>query len=164
MPIAFRRLSRRLLSTAKGRAGLVTRQVSSRNTLPFCRGIPYRKDGTSSSAPHTPSPAAGCSKSLNLQQQRRRYGKNTDPFAGGTFCTRRRALSVQTPKPHPQLLSTQSSSSCCLARRNPQTVVKPTTHGGSCLGNLHCYTQQQCATATLDCSAVWRPFVPQTAC
>ena len=112
MPIAFRRLSRRLLSTAKGRAGLVTRQVSSRNTLPFCRGIPYRKDGTSSSAPHTPSPAAGCSKSLNLQQQRRRYGKNTDPFAGGTFCTRRRALSVQTPKPHPQLLSTQSSSSC----------------------------------------------------
>ena len=67
MPIAFNRLSRRLLRTAKGRAGLVTRQVSSRNTLPFCRGIPYRKEGTSCSAPHTPSPAAGCSKSLNLQ-------------------------------------------------------------------------------------------------
>ena len=61
MPIAFSRLSSLLLRTAKGRAGLVTRQVSSKNTRPGCRGMAYRKDGTSCWDPHTPSPAAGCS-------------------------------------------------------------------------------------------------------
>lgn len=68
MPIAFRRLSSLLLRTAKGRAGLVTRQVSSKKTLPGCRGMPYRKDGTSCWDPHTPSPAAGCSWSFSLHK------------------------------------------------------------------------------------------------
>ena len=61
MPMALSRLSSLRLRTAKGRAGLVTRQVSSRKTRPGFRGMAYRKEGTSCWDPHTPSPAAGCS-------------------------------------------------------------------------------------------------------
>ena len=67
MPMAFKRRSSRRFSTAKGKAGFVTRQVSSRKTRPGDSGMPYRNEGTSCWAPQTPSPAAGCSWSFNLQ-------------------------------------------------------------------------------------------------
>ena len=73
--MALRRLSSRRFRTAKGKAGFVTRQVSSRNTRPGCKGMPYRKEGTSSCAPHTPSPAAGCSKSCNLRNVSNSYAE-----------------------------------------------------------------------------------------
>ena len=66
IPMAFSRRSSRRLRTANGRAGLVTRQVSSRKTLPGCRGMPYRNEGTSCWVPHSPSPPPGCSCSCNL--------------------------------------------------------------------------------------------------
>ena len=69
MPLAASRRCRRRFSTAKGRAGLATRHVSSRNTRrPPSMGIAYRNDGTSDSLPQRPSPAFGCVSGPNLQR------------------------------------------------------------------------------------------------
>lgn len=67
MPRAQQRRSSRRLRVAKGMAGRATRQVSSKNTRPPPSGMAYRKDGTSSAVPHSPSPPCWLSPGCCLQ-------------------------------------------------------------------------------------------------